>query len=204
MWCCISGWLEPHTLRQCVGSSSSSSSSSNSGRRRWRRRRRRRRRRSTAPAAELKLVSRYKEEEENLPRQEMLSDSCYGHFNKQDGQPWHYTNVTNCNINDQHICCRQRTPNYQVVIISHLLPWSSTGAGDWWSLAWIPPQWWQIKVPLVTHVNIFGVLIKRWASSNTICCGTFLWTVGQHQLQQLKLKDYAPYQIIISKLIPTT
>jgi len=74
-------------LRQCVGSSSSSSSSSNSGRRRWRRRRRRRRRRSTAPAAELKLVSRYKEEEENLPRQEMLSDSCYGHFNKQDGQP---------------------------------------------------------------------------------------------------------------------
>ena len=70
-------------MRQCVGSSSSSSSS-NSGRRRWRRRRRRR---STAPAAELKLVSRYKEEEENLPRQEMLSDSCYGHFNKQDGQP---------------------------------------------------------------------------------------------------------------------
>jgi hypothetical protein len=131
----------------------------------------------------------------------MLSVSFYGHFNKQDGNPWPYTNVTNCNKNDQHIHCRQRMPNYQVVIISHLLPWSSTGAGEWCSLAWIPPQWWQIKVPLVIHINIFGVLIKRRASSNTKCCRTFLWTVGQHQLQQLKLKYYTLYQIIISKWI---
>ena len=71
-------FLVTHNTKNIKCSSSSSSSSSS----RWRRRRSR----SAAPAAELKLVSIYKEEE-NLPRQEMLSDSCNGHFNKQDGKP---------------------------------------------------------------------------------------------------------------------